>query len=253
MKVRFADEQLSPEHIELFTLLRDKQINQLMDFIGNHIELCKKYIDDDQRTLLHSVCEIQNYDLIKRTLQIVDNKNPVDEMNTTPLLVAVACASSEQPTLGEEDNDYKIIKLLIENGCDLTISNKRKLNVYHHAASRGRLDLIQLFVSKWKQGMSQKDKFGNTPLHRAVVSGNIECVKFIGKKTYSLLSQNAMKKTPLHVACEEQNMEMIKTLIDLGADADMKDEEEKYPFQFIENREDFKKICEYYKQVNSKK
>ena len=62
-----------------------------------------------------------------------------------------------------------------------------------------------------------------------------------------------MKKTPLHVACEEQNMEMIKTLIDLGADADMKDEEEKYPFQFIENREDFKKICEYYKQVNSKK
>ena len=62
-----------------------------------------------------------------------------------------------------------------------------------------------------------------------------------------------MKKTPLHIACEEQNIEMIKVLIDLGADADMKDEDEKFPFQFIENREDFKNICAYYKQVNSNK
>ena len=49
MKVRFADEQLSSDHVQLFTLLRDKKVNQLMDFIGNHIELCKNYVDDDNR------------------------------------------------------------------------------------------------------------------------------------------------------------------------------------------------------------
>lgn len=252
MQLRFADEKVEPQQIELFNLLRDRKVNQLMDFIGNNIDFCKRYVDDDKRSLLHCVCEIQNYDLIERTLKIIDNKNPLDEMEATPLLVAVASASAETPTNPEEDNDYKIIKLMLDCGCDITLANKRKVNVYHYAASKGRVDLIQLFMPKWKPGMSQKDKFGNTPLHRAVVSGNIPCVQFIVKKTYTLLSQNGLKKTPLHIACEEQNINMIKALIDLGADADMQDEDEKFPFQLIEGREDFKNICAYYKSSNSK-
>ncbi|EKE39827.1 hypothetical protein ENUP19_0099G0019 [Entamoeba nuttalli] len=243
MILRFADEALPDNHINLFHFIRDGKIEEIQKMIDTDPITCKAYVDDDQRTLLHCACELQSYSLVEKVLQICDNKNPVDEMLFTPLLVSVAGASMNN----ELDESYKIIQYLIEHGADITLSNKRKANVYHFACSRGRKDLVELFLSKWKEGASSRDKYGNTPLHRAVASGNIECTKLIAKKTHTIIAQNSMKKTPLHIACEEQNIPMIKAVIDLGGDADIVDEDGKFPFEFISDRTAFKEVCEYYK------
>ncbi|KAL7722742.1 26S proteasome non-ATPase regulatory subunit [Entamoeba marina] len=234
MEIRFEDEKLP-------------QIKDIIQMVVDQPQVCSGYVDDDKRTLLHIACQMQSLELVKIVLPLFENKSPIDSLKWTPLHISVASA----PTSQQLDETYRIVQFLLENGVDITMSNKKKMNVYHFACSRGRVDLVELFLEKWKEGASSRDTYNNTPLHKAAASTNVQCATLIAKKTHTILAQNSLKKTPLHIACEEQHLEMIKTLIDLGGDADMKDDDDKFPFEYIENRLQFKEICQYYKQRNN--
>ncbi|ELP93294.1 ankyrin repeat-containing protein C6C3.08, putative [Entamoeba invadens IP1] len=246
MFLRFDDEKLPQTHVDIFTLIRDNKTLELIDYVQRNPEPCKEYIDDDKRTLLHAACELQSVELVKSVIDIAPNVNVVDSGLWTPLLIAVAGA----PSNTELDTTSQIVDILLSKGADVKLMTKKKGTVFHY--SRGRVDLLEKFYEKWQEGASQRDVYGNTPLHRAVASGNMKCVNFLLKHTKTVLSQNSMLKTPLHVACEEQNEEVVKLLIDNGADADMKDEDDKFAFPLISDKVMFNEICQYYKNRNHK-
>ena len=70
---------------------------------------------------------------------------------------------------------------------------------------------------------------GNTRLHIAVVSGNIEPVKFLLENGSNIEEKNLEGNTPLHIALESNNEKMIKFLIEIGSNIEEKNFEGNTP------------------------
>lgn len=87
--------------------------------------------------------------------------------------------------------------MLIENGADINIADKRGATPLHRAASKGNLSIVKLLLEHGdKLKVNVRDAYGNTPLH---------------------------------LACEEDRQEIAKLLVDNGADLEIKNKEEKTP------------------------
>ncbi len=73
---------------------------------------------------------------------------------------------------------------------------------------------------------SEEDVAGITSLMSAVISGDIDGVKFFAKSGPDLVNQkNIGGATPLLLACREGNLEIVKILIDNGANINVTDNE----------------------------
>jgi len=73
---------------------------------------------------------------------------------------------------------------------------------------------------------SEEDVAGITSLMSAVISGDIDGVKFFAKSGAELVNQkNIGGATPLLLACREGNLEIVKILIDNGANINATDNE----------------------------
>ena len=75
--------------------------------------------------------------------------------------------------------EVPIIKLLIENGAEINIITKRKLNVIHYSAQGNKPNVLMYFYLQLKNSKNETDKYklitdkdtgGSTPLHWAVYS-----------------------------------------------------------------------------------
>lgn len=70
-----------------------------------------------------------------------------------------------------------------------------------------------------------QDKYGNTSLHLACDSGNVETVQALlgaGKKV-TLRTKNREGQAPLHIAVSLGEVEMVKALMAAGGRVDVKD------------------------------
>ncbi len=73
---------------------------------------------------------------------------------------------------------------------------------------------------------SEEDVAGITSLMSAVISGDVDGVKFFAKSGAELVNQkNIGGATPLLLACREGNLEIVKILIDNGANINATDNE----------------------------
>ena len=76
------------------------------------------------------------------------------------------------------------------------------------------------------------DNLGATPLIRAAGCGHLEVASILlSDNRLEIDLQDRYGSTALHYACEEGRMEMIKALLDRGADRNIKNKEEKVPLE----------------------
>lgn len=95
---------------------------------------------------------------------------------------------------------FQILELLVMNGANLNITDKRKATALHRAASRGDLAVVSLLIKH-------------------------------GGKELMINSVDAYGNTPLHLACEENNVPVAELLIENGANTEVKNKEEKTPLE----------------------
>ncbi|KAH6876599.1 ankyrin repeat-containing domain protein [Thelonectria olida] len=146
--------------------------------------------------------------------------------------------------------DDETFRLIAEAEADMKHKSKQGLPVLHQAATGDRLPTMLEFPSRidvnqtneydatalhvqdvslenFKRlvnagaNIEAKNGVGNTPLAEAAKLRTPDCldrVKYLLKKGANVNSLSPGEGTPLHLACRSQNMELVKLLVEHGAD-----------------------------------
>lgn len=76
------------------------------------------------------------------------------------------------------------------------------------------MDIAELLAEDGLSSLDVKDMAGDTPLHWAVMLGNLKTVEFLLSKSEDLLeAYNYNKNTPLMIACTNNHLSIIELLL----------------------------------------
>ena len=158
----------------------------------------------DGRTLLHIISSsgYTKYAHLLITAAIkkgvltdmLDSREPQD--NQTPLFFAIRSAPNGFP---------EIITLLIKNGCNVNLRDKKGRSAVHYASEQGQDDTLQLLIQSGADVNFQDFESKETPLHVAILNGQFNAVSILceeGKARIDLVDKNG--DTLLHYAAVTQ-------------------------------------------------
>jgi ankyrin repeat protein len=142
--------------------------------------------------------------LLKRGL----NPNTVDA-NGNPMLI-----------LAIRDKSNNVIDVLLnDKRIDVDLSNKSGETPLMMASIEGNLPLVKNLVLSHK---AQLDHIGWTPLHYACAKGHLEVAQFLVANGAIVDSLSVGNTTPLMMAVQSGNEQLVKFLLDKGADLQLK-------------------------------
>ncbi|KAJ7385769.1 hypothetical protein OS493_013803 [Desmophyllum pertusum] len=97
--------------------------------------------------------------------------------------------------------------------------NDNGMTPLHLAASNKHTETCKLLISKGAD-VTATGGNGSTPLHLAVKAGSLKTVKILLNCLLpsTLEQEDSVDNTPLHVACEHNRRDVLKFLLDKGAD-----------------------------------
>jgi hypothetical protein len=95
-------------------------------------------------------------------------------------------------------SNIEIVKLLLDKGADVNLTDKYGNTPLHLAASDGHIEIVKLLLEKGSDVNSKRRNDGTTPLYWAALNGHIEIVKL-------LLLMNLIKVdcSRLHISDDE--------------------------------------------------
>lgn len=235
------------------------------------------------QALLHAT-EQEHLDIIKFLVEkgvdvndtCFDSYYQEEEFQNTVLMIAA------------EKGNLEITKYLIENGADVNGTGYEDQTPLHCAATYGKLDIIKFLVEKGAD-IEFQDGYGQTPASTAAANGNTEIVKFLldklpkksrnkddimldafyyaalyehtdtlkylEEKEINLNKEHSEKEIPmLHEAIERKDINVIKCLIDKGANINIKNRSQNTPLHIaIEkgNKEIVKLLLEKGADINA--
>ena len=136
------------------------------------------------------------------------NPNTVDA-NGNPMLI-----------LAIRDKSTNVIDALLnDKRIDVDLSNKSGETPLMMASIDGNLPLVKTLVLGHK---AQLDHIGWNPLHYACAKGHLEVAQFLVANGAIVDSLSAGNTTPLMMAVQSGNEQLVKFLLDKGADLQLK-------------------------------
>ena len=136
------------------------------------------------------------------------NPNTVDA-NGNPMLI-----------LAIRDKSTNVIDALLKDKrIDVDLSNKSGETPLMMASIEGNLPLVKTLVLGHK---AQLDHIGWTPLHYACAKGHLEVAQFLVANGAIIDSLSVGNTTPLMMAVHSGNEQLVKFLLDKGADLQLK-------------------------------
>jgi ankyrin repeat protein len=137
-----------------------------------------------------------------------------------------------------EYGQNEVVKLLLKNGADMRTCSKGRTPL-HEAVMWGHLDILNTFLDTnlnttkrdcrgnavLQFDINKKDGRGNTPLQFAAELGYFNIVKLLIDRGAQVNTTDKLGKTPLHKAACMHNRNIVEHLINNGADPNIKDKE----------------------------
>ncbi|KAL3865896.1 hypothetical protein ACJMK2_043244 [Sinanodonta woodiana] len=107
----------------------------------------------------------------------------------------------------------------------------------HEASKRGNLPFLQECVAN-NVSVNGLDKAGSTPVHWAAHGGHTEClVELLKVPNCEINVQNKLGDTPIHCAAWKGHAEVVRMLLEQGARADLKNNDNKLPYELAKDPE----------------
>ncbi|MCK5563622.1 MAG: ankyrin repeat domain-containing protein [Planctomycetes bacterium] len=235
-----------------------KDVTVLEAIVNSQFEILEKLIkdgkdidavdkDNESATGLIIAAKDGDIEKTKKLLELGANINAQDEDGNTALLYAA------------RDGDNDMLRLLMDSGADVKITNRQGYNALGFAVYRDRFRTIQIITdyypdleeanpsTKSPVVVSEKEQLGeesvrvktrpseeeakammiqdmvkqiDKPLHKAVLTGDIDGVKRLANKD-TVNELDNMNTAPLMYTTLSGNAEIIKLLLDSGADVNI--------------------------------
>jgi ankyrin repeat protein len=177
--------------------------------------------DRHANTVLHAAAVHGRISMLDTLLELCpENLNVQNANGNTPLHDAIGW------------NNPKAIPILLKAGADLCISNFEGdgFSPLFLASRRNRTEMVRTLLNAhtMQDKIRFQDKAGMTPLHIAAVYGWAVYVEDMLTRCPDVIDvTNRGGKTALHDAVERKHIDVVRVLIEYGADIDLKDNEGK--------------------------
>jgi ankyrin repeat protein len=123
----------------------------------------------------------------------------------------------------------EIVKFLNRNCADLDAADALGRTALHFATVNGNLDIVKLLI-EGKANLFAKTNKDETCLHVASKNGRSNIIDFLsGHNISKIVDEKSLGQTSLHLATQKSNLECVKSLLNLGADKEVKNNQGKTP------------------------
>jgi len=168
----------------------------------SHAQTPDQVLDFAKAAKFDNVSEVNS--LLKKGI----SPNTVDA-NGNPMLI-----------LAVRDKSSNVIDVLLKaKNIDVDLSNKYGETPLMMASIEGNLPLVKTLVLDHK---AQLDHIGWTPLHYACAKGHLDVAEFLVKNGAIVDSLSVGNTTPLMMAVQSGNEQLVKFLLEKGADLQLK-------------------------------
>ena len=192
--------------------------------------------DKDGKTALHFACEYGHEHITELLLQTEKFKiDAVDNKKWTPL--HYACNNSQESSavvsqllnrcniylctdsgknclhLAALNGGIEVCKLLLENDKEqklLICQDENGWSPLHLASYTGRLDIVELFVTKYKADVKVSSIYGWTPLHLAILMYNSDVQNFLLSKESALDLESLYRFIKSLFEKDKKELDMIR-------------------------------------------
>jgi ankyrin repeat protein len=171
--------------------------------------------EQQNTTPLHCALQGSHYSMIKLLLEEYnDNVECLNSKGQTPLQYAVLTGSAKS---------VQICELLIKNGANVHVKYEGNVSLLNEAVFEQSGKLCELLMN-CGIGMDIKDDDGHNPIHAASACGAIKSVQlFINQNKECINWCNTRSESALMIACRLGQIEVVKLLLNNGADRLLKD------------------------------
>ncbi|XP_059621039.1 ankyrin repeat and KH domain-containing protein mask isoform X3 [Phlebotomus argentipes] len=197
----------------LIAACTDNDVNAVRRLLGEGNSTINEGTDDGE-SLLSLACSAGYYELAQVLLAMSAQVEDRGQKNDcTPLMEAASA--------GHVD----IIKLLISHGADVNAQSSTGNTPLMYACAGGHVAAVQELLAHGAN-VEDHNENGHTPLMEAASAGHVEVAKILlehgaGINTHS----NEFKESALTLACYKGHLDMVRFLLEAGADQEHKTDE----------------------------
>ena len=180
-------------------------------------------------------------------------KNKTDSIKRTPL--HYACLAGQ----------LQIVKYLLYKNANINAKDINGDYAIHYATKQGHLQIIKYLIYKQNSLNDVKGFYGKTPLHYACEYNHLPIVRYLIEKQkvdkhfmeigeynhlpifshgVNIEAEDYWERTPLHIASFNNNTDIVKYLVSIGANKNAIDKEGKTPYDLARNDE-IKRILQF--------
>lgn len=125
-----------------------------------------------------------------------------------------------------------IVEFLVQCGADVNLKNEKDRTLLHEAIRKGRYDIVHVLLSVPSLKLNERSKSGKTPLHLAVITRKRDVVKALLDRGANPNVKCSNGRSPLHWAAINGDRETADLLLAAGASINEKTNHNTTPLIF---------------------
>lgn len=242
----------------IFEMILKEDLPQINKYFNDNANV--EITDHNSRTPLHYAAFILNLEIIKCLIDSGANINAKDKSGRTPIFYVLAIGYVPDSNVDSQmhNNLYKkdreaILQYFVESGADINVKDKYGSTLLHFAYNIPSLEAVEYILNngadvnardnakktpifyvgggdidllvKYGAEVNAKSYIGETPLHCAVIEGDLENTKKLIAYKADVNAQSKNGNTPLMeaIVLEENEIEFCSLLLKNKADVNIRD------------------------------